>query len=278
MTDHTRNTSPATLLVVDDNSANLRLLADMLTSRGYNVRTALDGPTALKLVDEIHPDTILLDIAMPNMNGYEVCRRLKANEATRRIPVVFISALTETDDIVKGFDVGGADYITKPFKFREVLARVENQITLTRQRVEIEALHQQDRQHFETLDRMKTEFIRMATHDLRNPLNVILGYLKLMEQIKVDEKDRGLVNEGRKAITDSVEKMRQMVTDLLDLSQLETGLTLTTAPVPLHAIVDKSLNGLQVVASQHNLTLTLELLPEDVMILAELDLPVARDR
>ncbi len=196
MTDQTKLAAPATLLVVDDNSANLRLLADMLSSRGYAVTTALDGPTALALVGEIHPDVILLDIAMPSMNGYEVCRRLKASESTRSIPVVFISALTETDDIVKGFDVGGADYITKPFKFREVLARVENQITMTRQRLEIEALRQQDRQHFETLDRMKTEFIRMATHDLRNPLNVILGYLKLMEPVQVGEKDRELWPRG----------------------------------------------------------------------------------
>ncbi len=148
--------------------------------------TARDGPTALDLLqtDDL-PDLILLDIYMPGMDGYTVCQRLKGDQRTRDIPVMFISALSETENVVKGFEVGGVDYIIKPFQFREVLARVASQLTLVQQRKQIEALRAQDRQYFESLNRMKDQFIRMATHDLRNPLNVILGYANVIDRLDV---------------------------------------------------------------------------------------------
>jgi CheY-like chemotaxis protein len=137
------------ILIVDDTPANLRLLADILFAEGYTIYEAPDGPTALERVTETPPDLILLDIWMPGMDGYEVCRRLKANEQTRDIPVMFISALSDVDGIVKAFDVGGVDYVTKPVKMKEVIARVASQLTLVRQRKQIMALREQDRQYFQ---------------------------------------------------------------------------------------------------------------------------------
>lgn len=118
------------ILVVDDVPQNLRLLTSLLTQKGYRVRSVLSGEMALKAAKVAPPDLILLDINMPRMNGYEVCRRLKADEKTSYIPVIFISALQEVVDKVKAFGVGGADYITKPFHFSEVLVRVEHQLQL----------------------------------------------------------------------------------------------------------------------------------------------------
>jgi sigma-B regulation protein RsbU (phosphoserine phosphatase) len=118
------------LLIVDDKPANLRLLAAMLVEQGYKVRSAINGPLALTATQAAPPDMILLDINMPEMNGYEVCERLKADESTREIPIIFISALDEIQDKVKAFTVGGVDYITKPFQLEEVLARVETHLAL----------------------------------------------------------------------------------------------------------------------------------------------------
>ncbi|HUK83791.1 MAG TPA: sigma-54 dependent transcriptional regulator [Verrucomicrobiae bacterium] len=131
----TENKSPATpedILVVDDTPANLRLLTDLLAKHDYRVRPASDGALALKSVAARIPDLILLDVSMPDMDGYEVCRRLKADEKSSRIPVIFISAFGDTQQKVTGFEAGGVDYITKPFEAEEVLARVRTHLQLRR--------------------------------------------------------------------------------------------------------------------------------------------------
>lgn len=247
----------ADILVVDDNQANLRLLTDVLSSRNYRVHEALNGPEALRIAQSALPDLVLLDISMPGMDGFEVCTRLKADVSTRDIPVIFISALSDIDDVVRGFEVGGVDYITKPFKFREVLARIASQLTLVRQRQEIEALRHQDRQTFESLNRMKNEFIRMATHDLRNPLNVILGYRSVLQRLTVAEEHRALMDEALQAIDDNVEKMRKLVTDMLDLAQMETSWQFKPAPVSLAGLLEKAVGNFHLIAEQKGITLAL---------------------
>jgi len=126
------------ILIVDDTPANLRLLAQMLAERGYQVRPVPDGELALAAIRAEPPDLILLDIRMPEMDGYEVCRRLKADSQTRDIPVIFISALDETQGKVKAFTMGGVDYITKPFQIEEVLARVQTHLALRRLQKQIQ--------------------------------------------------------------------------------------------------------------------------------------------
>ncbi|MEM9215112.1 MAG: diguanylate cyclase [Cyanobacteria bacterium P01_F01_bin.150] len=123
-----QKSSPANILLVDDQPQNLRLLADLLEEQGYEVQEAINGPIALQAVSVELPDLILLDIHMPEMDGYTVCQSLKANPKTKDIPVIFVSAVDEVWDKVKAFSVGGVDYITKPFKVVEVLARVKNQL------------------------------------------------------------------------------------------------------------------------------------------------------
>jgi sigma-B regulation protein RsbU (phosphoserine phosphatase) len=124
------SSSKGNILIVDDTPANLRLLSKMLAEQGYRVRPVPDGPLALAATRAEPPDLILLDIRMPEMNGYEVCEHLKADAQTRDIPIIFISALDATQDKVRAFTVGGVDYVTKPFQFEEVLARVETHLAL----------------------------------------------------------------------------------------------------------------------------------------------------
>ncbi|NJM95879.1 MAG: response regulator transcription factor [Phormidesmis sp. RL_2_1] len=127
------------ILVVDDLPENLRLLAKLLVEEGYEVRQSPDGPLALSNVPRFQPDLILLDIMMPDMNGYEVCQQLKADQQTQDIPVIFLSALDLTFDKIKAFEVGAADYINKPFHPAEVLARIKNQLRIRQQAMQLQA-------------------------------------------------------------------------------------------------------------------------------------------
>jgi len=139
------------ILIVDDLPANLQFLNSILVERNYQVRPAINGQVALKIVQKTLPDLILLDIQMPDMNGYEVCEQLKSNDKTCQIPVIFISALSEVFDKVKAFSVGGVDYITKPFQAEEVLARVETHLKI----------HQLQQQLADQNERFKAENVRM---------------------------------------------------------------------------------------------------------------------
>jgi sigma-B regulation protein RsbU (phosphoserine phosphatase) len=136
--DKKRGTTTANILVVDDVSANLQVLTGMLKDRGYKARPVPNGKLALLAARKDPPDLILLDINMPEMNGYEVCQQLKSNEALKGIPVIFISALNENMDKVKAFTIGGVDYITKPFQMEELHARVETHLKLRRLQIELE--------------------------------------------------------------------------------------------------------------------------------------------
>lgn len=134
---------PASILVVDDTPANLQVLAGMLKERGYKVRPVPNGKLALQAADRDPPDLILLDINMPEMNGYEVCAHLKADDELKGIPIIFISALTEPLDKVKAFAMGGVDYITKPFQMEELHARVETHLKLRHLQIELEETNAQ---------------------------------------------------------------------------------------------------------------------------------------
>ena len=126
------------ILIVDDLPENLRVLSQMLSENGYKVRKAINGKIALRAAKSAAPDLILLDIKMPEMDGYEVCTQLKADPQTREVPVIFISALDEVLDKVKAFQMGGVDYIAKPFQVEEVIARIDSQITIQRQKLQLQ--------------------------------------------------------------------------------------------------------------------------------------------
>lgn len=147
------------ILIVDDNPANLRLLTEILRERGFHPRAVTSGRRALDSVALTLPDLILLDIRMPGMDGYEVCQRLKANPATQEVPVIFISALDEIADKVKAFEIGGVDYITKPFQVEEVVARLETHLTLRHLQQNLEEANQRIRRELALAAQVQASFL-----------------------------------------------------------------------------------------------------------------------
>lgn len=148
------------ILVVDDTPDNIRLLSKMLLEQGYVVRKALTGQAALTAVRALPPDLILLDVNMPGMNGYDVCNQLKQDPTTATIPIIFLSALDNESDKVKAFEVGGADYITKPFQFAEVFARVQNQLKIRNLQAQLESRTEELNQALARLQLLQAQLLQ----------------------------------------------------------------------------------------------------------------------
>ena len=206
------------IIVVDDTPANLHLLTGMLKERGYKVRPVSSGKFALQTAKHDPPDLILLDIIMPEMDGYEVCECLTADEQLSGIPVIFISALNETMDKVKAFKVGGVDYVTKPFQFEEVQARVATHLELRRQK----RLLQESNEQLRTLEELRDNLVHMVVHDMRTPLTAIYGFLKALEMFEGES----LSDQGRQFVQTALassEDLLEMVSSLLDVSKMEAG-------------------------------------------------------
>jgi two-component system, sensor histidine kinase and response regulator len=257
----------ATVLIVDDNPTNLSVLMAFLQEAGYTILVSTDGNSALERADYAQPDIILLDVLMPDIDGFETCRRLKAQATTADIPVIFMTALTETDDKLSGFEAGAVDYITKPLNRDEVLARVETHLKIDRQRREISALRERDRQNYERLSAMKDEFVHAATHDLRNPLTVITYKAYFLEKLCDSSDDK--VRKHLDGIKQSIVKMRELIADMLDIARIETGNGLNRQPVALDDYLRGLLVDLSLVASEKDIEL--HCLPPDTLPTMQLD-------
>lgn len=216
--------SEPNILVVDDTPANLQLLSGMLRERGYKVRPVPGGELALQAARSARPDLILLDINMPDMDGYKVCAQLKRDDKLCDVPVIFISALNETIDKVLAFGVGGVDYITKPFQFEEVDARVSVHLKLRRLQIELEARNRElERYNAELrrLQELRDNLTSMIVHDLRSPLTGVLGTVELLSLEKAN------LSEGSQRMlelsTGALDQILGMINSLLDVSKIEAG-------------------------------------------------------
>jgi DNA-binding response OmpR family regulator len=185
------------ILIVDDNPVNLNVLSGMLSEKDFRVRVATGGRRALMAARTCAPDLVMLDINMPDLDGYEVCRQLKADEVTRDVPVIFISALDETMDKVRAFESGGVDYVTKPFQFGEVLARIENQLKIARLKKDLERKNDELNRKNDELVRKNDELIRSREEILRqtqrvermfSALSEVLPGTVLDDKYRLDEK------------------------------------------------------------------------------------------
>lgn len=179
------------ILIVDDDPANLRVLCDLLECYGYRIATARSGRDAIDKAQKILPNVILLDVLMPGLDGFATCAEIKMNSAIEQIPVIFLSALDDVQDIVKGFSVGGVDYITKPFKAQEVLARLEHQVRLQLANTEINKLNHELSlriQQLETALEEKTVLFAEVHHRVKNNLQIVNSLLRMQSQTLDDPK------------------------------------------------------------------------------------------
>lgn len=245
-------TQQATLLIVDDNPNNIQLLKAILSLRGYQLLVAKNGIQALEYVKTVLPDLIIMDIMMPEMDGFEACQHLKGNPATQNIPIIFLTAKTHIDDIMKGFELGAVDYISKPFSTNELVARVEihlklkfSQDMVIKQRNELR------------------EMVQILCHDLSNPLGAV------MTSFELSEFDPDYLNQNKNLIMSYITKQYEIIGMVRDLRAIaEKRSTLSLAPVDVLATMKDSLETLHFRLIDKHITTKLDI-DEGLQIIAE---------
>jgi two-component system sensor histidine kinase/response regulator len=258
-----------TILIVDDMPANLGVLTSHLEHQGYVAVVAQGGEEGISRAGFVRPDLILLDVMMPGMDGFETCRRLKASPVTRDIPVVFMTALTDTGDKLTGFSVGGVDYVTKPLDGAEVLARIDTHLTLygLRQRLEEQnrQLHDEIAARRETeaaLLRSNTELEQLAyvaSHDMQEPLRMVASYLQLVAKRYKGQLDAD-ADEFIGYAVDGAKRMQALINDLLAYSRVGTKAR-PFEPADCNKIVDIALGNLAIAIKERGAQVTHDPLP-----------------
>ncbi|MEG4988642.1 response regulator [Microcoleus sp. BR0-C5] len=263
MTNNQIEENKGNILIVDDTPENLQVLSATLCDRGYKVRGVINGKMAIRAARSGSPDLILLDIKMPEMDGYEVCTQLKEDPKTSEIPVIFISALDEVLDKLTAFQVGGVDYVTKPFHVAEVLARIEHQLTIQRLKKQLLARNKELQE--EIIERKKAEeaaaaaslaksqFVANMSHELRTPLNAILGFTQVMSRDSLLSHEN---LENLRIINRSGQHLLELINDVLDLSKIEAGIIgLDERSFDLYQLLDSIEEMFQIKAETKNLQL-----------------------
>jgi len=265
-----------TILIVDDTPENIDILVELLED--FDKQIAINGEDALETAWEGDPPyLVLLDIMMPEMDGYEVCEKLRANEKTKDVPVIFLTAKTEKDDIVKGFEVGGQDYITKPFDARELMERVKTQIELKTQREILKNMNEVLEQKVQertvelkesnenldkantqllTLDKAKNQFLMLISHEIRTPLNGIVGSAYFLS----DSIDDPELTEFLDMLKESVDRLDSFSKTALEITQMQTvGRELNKKIFDINSIIFKVIDEKQSAANEKNIKFITEL-------------------
>jgi len=243
-----------TVLAVDDEPANLDLISRRLAALGCEVLRANNGEQALALAAERPPDLVLLDVMMPGIDGWETCRRLKADERTSSIPVIFVTARDRADDLARGFEVGGVDYVSKPFEPAELASRVRSALYTKRLQDQLRASNEELRK----VERSRQELIGMLGHDIRNLANSVVAFLQLVGMGQLDP-SRPEFAELLGLSESNVTELLRMVNALLDVYKLEEG-RLEAVPqlVRLDELVRKSIAQITPEARSKQIAMTSE--------------------
>jgi len=255
------------ILCVDDVEANLKLLENMLVPRGYSVVSASSGKEALVKVKSQTVDLVILDIIMPGMDGFEVCRHIKEDQTLRNIPVIMITALTAKRDRIRGIEAGAEEFLSQPFDQTEALARIKvllklKELSDERERAEEALKKSNDR--LRELEVLRDSLVHMVVHDLRSPLTVIAGYAELLESSELEN----LSEEGRDyvgSIKASTDTLIEMISSMLDVSKMESGqMRLNLAECDLGAIIREVVSGMAALKGERRIELALPDQPVNV--------------
>jgi two-component system, sensor histidine kinase and response regulator len=251
------NSKTPEILIVDDTPVNLKLLGDILEGEGYIVRPVPNGKLALNVAEKGKPDLILLDIMMPDMDGFEVCKKLKENLKLKDVPIIFISAYTETGYIVKALSLGGVDFITKPIQAEEVLVRVNTHLKLHQQVEELKELNES-----------RNKLFSIITHDLRSPLSGFLGLTQhLVEELP--NLNMATIHEMAVDMRNSATSFFGLLENLLQWSQMEQGkIPFNPQNTQLSKVVNESISTVRFSADLKGIEI-INYVPEGLNVIAD---------
>ena len=232
------------ILLVDDIEANIQILATILSSDGFDIAIAYSGNEALDSIAANKPDLILLDVMMPEMDGFEVAKILKSDDATKDIPIIFLTAKADINDITKGFDLGASDYITKPFQSQELLARVNTHLKL---KFLMEELIQ--------MNNIRNKFFSIIAHDLKNPFSGILGLAEMIAQ-DADKLDINEIKQTGEVMLKSTKVLYELLENLLEWSRSQLGtIEFNQHPLSVKEYIEKAISIYQLKADQKKISL-----------------------
>ena len=256
------------ILIVDDNANNLQILGSILSTKGYKIALANSGQEAIETVQKQKPDLIFLDIMMPGMNGFEVAEKIKAEKQYKEIPIIYVSALSNTENKVKAFKSGGVDYITKPFNITEIAERARIHLQLKHTREECMETNMQLKRQIEQREKLeeellkakemaemttktKSDFLASMSHEIRTPMNGIMAMASLLKNTNLDEDQKDYVD----IIDFSANNLLTIINDILDISKIEAGqITLEHIDFNLHNIINETIKLLKPKADEKNIS------------------------
>jgi two-component system sensor histidine kinase/response regulator len=285
----TDNLQAPVILIVDDNPENLQVLGKLLKEEKYEVEFAVDGESALGWISNKQFDLLLLDINMTGMTGFEVCKTIRSDPKMNKLPIIFLSAESDRESILKGFELGGQDYITKPFDSRELIVRAKTHITLKHSLEKLETLNRyleekvQERTHqlreanekleatnlkLIALDKAKTEFLNLVSHEIRTPLNGIMGPLQLLKG-PVDPNE---IAELVDMLDSSVSRLEKFALNALLITKLKTKKDVSKNKIELANLIKEVINEVQDKLKAKNLKILKTIQSDQISISGEKNL------
>ncbi len=271
------------ILIVDDNPKNLEVLGKTLEKEGYNVEFATDGIGALEWMEYQKFDLILLDVMMPGLSGFEVCKKMRLNPEYDNIPIIFLTAETEKKNVMKGLEFGAQDYVTKPFYTRELLTRIWTQLEVKHSREKLNSVNKwleekvnerteqlkKANQELLNLDNAKAEFLQIISHEIRTPLNGIIGPLQVLKEKHETRELSELIN----ILDTSVTRLERFSLAALTITNLRTRKhKVKKQPINMGELIDSSLKELNEDIHQKKLQITRNMISGEQLIYGEFDL------
>lgn len=258
-------TQPGHVLIVDDTQKNIQVLGTILKNEGYMISVAMNGEQALAAVDRVRPDLVLLDVIMPVLDGFETCRRLKANPDTADIPVIFLTAKVESTDIVQGLELGAIDYVTKPFNATELLKRVRTHVMITRLQQEREERIRTLSAALDEIQRLQREQDAFLRHEVNNAVGPISGYAELLAEQAGD-----VLSDRQKSwlskIQDGTGSIQRMLDGMKKLQTFEREhVELSSRPLDLNEMLDHAVRDLKM-ASDDDTPIVLDVPEQPVTV------------
>lgn len=265
------------ILIVDDIPSNIQLLGNMLREEKFDVAFSTSGEDALRKIKTIEFDLILLDIMMPEMNGFEVCKAIKNDDHSKDIPIIFLTAKNDTESVVKGFEMGAVDYITKPFNYKELFTRIKTHLMLKGQKQLIESMNQllekrvsertqklkEANARLLKLDNAKVDFLTLINHELRTPLSGITGYVDLLANHIKSLKEEEYI----KKLRESVKELTRLIEIALLIASLRSDkYKMNTTRISINELITQLLNKTKKQALDKSLNISPEFLQNDEII------------